>query len=178
MPDQASGVTPVTCSCQPSTSVFRAPNGNGCWIEPGPVRGAGVGVGAGATSVSGVGAGTEAALGRTNVMGVGFAALVAGAAGTGRSPWAGGSGGGARSMFVAAMAAPELSPTATVYVPAASAGRLWNGSAHRFSSSVRPPRGVTHTLPHCTCGVPLPSNRLPTRRWDAQRSKPLPRTST
>src|SRR5258708_39706383 len=113
MPDHASGVTPVTCSCQPSTSVFRAPNGNGCWIEPGPVRGAGVGVGAGATSMSGVGAGADAVLGSTNVLGAvgGFGAVVVEAIGTGRSPWAGGSGGGARSMFVAAMAAPELSPT-------------------------------------------------------------------
>ena len=41
---------------------------------------------------------------------------------------------------------------------------------------VRPPRGETHTLPHCTCGVPLPSSRLPTRRCDAHASKPLPRT--
>src|SRR5882762_9089775 len=125
MPDHASGVMPVTCSCQPSARVPGAPNGNGCWRAPGPVRGAGVGVGAGAMSVSGVGAGAEAALGSTNVMGVGlgFAAVVAGAAGTGRLPSAGGSGGGATAMLVAAMAAPEASPTATVYVPTARAGR-------------------------------------------------------
>src|SRR6266496_3502516 len=136
MPDHASGVTPVTCICQASTRVPGAPSGNGCWGEPGPVRGAGVGVGAGATSVSRVGAGAEATLGSTNVMGagVGFTAAVAGAAGTGRSPSAGGSGGGATSMLVAAMATPEASPTATVYVPGASAGRLRKGSAHRFSS--------------------------------------------
>src|SRR5712691_4079818 len=94
MPDHASGLTPVTCSCQPSARVPGAPSGNGCWCEPGPVRGAGVAVGAGATSVNGVGAGAEATLGSTNGMGVGlgFAAVVAGAAGTGRSPSAGGSG--------------------------------------------------------------------------------------
>ena len=82
MPDHASGVTPVPCNCHLSTRVPGAPSGNGCWREPGPLRGAGVGVGAGATSVSGAGAGAETAFGSTNVMGVGvgFAVLVAGMA--------------------------------------------------------------------------------------------------
>src|SRR5229473_4200520 len=71
MPDHASGVTPMTSSCQPSARAPGAPSGNGCWREPGPVRGPGVGVGAGATRVSGVGTGTETTCGNTNGAGVG-----------------------------------------------------------------------------------------------------------
>src|SRR5579859_1873308 len=118
MPDQASGETPVTTSCQPSTSNPGAPSGNGCCRDPGPVRGAGVGVGAITGNVSGVGAGAaETALGSTNGTGVGSglpAVVAGGSTRTGRSPSAGGSAGGETAMLVAAMAAPDAWPTASV----------------------------------------------------------------
>src|SRR2546422_8564494 len=91
MPDQASGVTPVTTTCQPSARFPGAPSGNGWASEPGPERGPGVGEGAVAgaevvppgsvTGGSGVGVGCGAILGRAYGIaadaGVGLATLVA-----------------------------------------------------------------------------------------------------
>src|SRR5437879_3931233 len=108
MPAHASGVTPVTASCQPSARVPGAPSENGCWRVPGPVRGVGVGVGANAGTIragNGVGVGSTGRLGKPTA-GCGTAGLaVSGGvgsitSGSGRSPSAGGSGGGDNWMLV------------------------------------------------------------------------------
>src|SRR5438270_265055 len=91
MPDQASRVTPLTISCQPSTNSPGAPSGNGCCCEPGPTRGPGVAVADGGRA-----AGAEAAVGSTKGANVGdVAALEVDVAGAGLVFEAGGGGFGA-----------------------------------------------------------------------------------